>query len=66
MLNANVIRVNKVFQKFCLTILRSIISYMNREKYLRRIGVKKTDITADLQNLKFLQRQHLLYVPFEN
>lgn len=39
---------------------------MDRKEYLRRIGVEKTDISANLENLKFLQRQHLLNVPFEN
>ena len=39
---------------------------MNREEYLRRIGVENTDIPANLENLKLLQRQHLLNVPFEN
>jgi N-hydroxyarylamine O-acetyltransferase len=39
---------------------------MNKEEYLRRIGVEKTNIEATLENLKLLQRQHLLNVPFEN
>ncbi len=39
---------------------------MNKKSYLDRIGIKKTDITADLESLRFLQRQHLLTVPFEN
>lgn len=39
---------------------------MNRKSYLERIGFKKTDVAADLENLKLLQRQHLLTVPFEN
>jgi N-hydroxyarylamine O-acetyltransferase len=39
---------------------------MNRKSYLNRIGIEKTDAAADLENLKFLQRQHLLTVPFEN
>ncbi|CAN5550819.1 arylamine N-acetyltransferase [soil metagenome] len=39
---------------------------MNKENYLRRIGIEKTDFRADLENLKFLQKQHLLQVPFEN
>ncbi len=39
---------------------------MNRESYLRRIGIEETGIVPDLKNLKFLQRQHLLNVPFEN
>ena len=39
---------------------------MNRKSYLNRIGIEKTDAAADLESLKFLQRQHLLTVPFEN
>jgi N-hydroxyarylamine O-acetyltransferase len=39
---------------------------MNREKYLRRIGIEKNDIEPTAENLKLLQRQHLLRVPFEN
>lgn len=39
---------------------------MNQKKYLRRIGVNKTEILPNLQNLKLLQRKHLLSVPFEN
>jgi N-hydroxyarylamine O-acetyltransferase len=39
---------------------------MNREKYLRRIGIEKSDIEPSVENLKLLQRHHLLRVPFEN
>ena len=39
---------------------------MNKKSYLNRIGIEKTDVTADLENLKFLQRRHLLTIPFEN
>ena len=39
---------------------------MNKKSYLNRIRIEKTDMAADLENLKFLQRQHLLTVPFEN
>jgi N-hydroxyarylamine O-acetyltransferase len=39
---------------------------INRKNYLRRIGIDKKDVTADLDSLKFLQRQHLLTIPFEN
>jgi N-hydroxyarylamine O-acetyltransferase len=39
---------------------------MNTEEYLRRIGIDRAGIRADAGNLKFLQRQHLLHVPFEN
>ena len=38
---------------------------MNIEKYLQRINAPSVD-TANLQQLTFLQRQHLLQVPFEN
>lgn len=39
---------------------------MNKKSYLDRIEIKKTDLKADLDSLRFLQRQHLLTVPFEN
>jgi N-hydroxyarylamine O-acetyltransferase len=39
---------------------------MNKKSYLNRIGVQETDVAADLESLKFLQRQHLLTIPFEN
>jgi N-hydroxyarylamine O-acetyltransferase len=39
---------------------------MNKKIYLERIGIEKTNIAADLENLKLLQRRHLLSVPFEN
>ena len=39
---------------------------MNKKNYLNRIGIEKADVATDLDSLKFLQRQHLLTVPFEN
>ncbi len=39
---------------------------MNREKYLRRIGIEKNDLAATADDLGLLQRRHLLHVPFEN
>lgn len=39
---------------------------MNKEKYLCRIGIEKSDIQANLENLKLLQKHHLLKIPFEN
>lgn len=39
---------------------------MNKNEYLRRIGIEKTDIEPTLENLKLLQRNHLLNAPFEN
>lgn len=39
---------------------------MDTEKYLRRIGIENFDIPANAESLKFLQKQHLLNVPFEN
>lgn len=39
---------------------------MNREKYLRRLGIEKTSVPVNLDSLKLLQRQHLLNIPFEN
>ncbi len=39
---------------------------MNTGEYLARIGVDRSDVWADLESLRLLQRQHLLSVPFEN
>lgn len=39
---------------------------MNKENYLRRIGVKDSDLPLNWQTLRVLQRAHLLQVPFEN
>ena len=39
---------------------------MNKKSYLDRIEIGKTNKRADLESLRFLQRQHLLTVPFEN
>lgn len=39
---------------------------MNQKEYLRRIGISESEISPDLANLKILQRQHLLHIPFEN
>lgn len=39
---------------------------MNKEKYLGRIKIEKTNLSASLESLKYLQKQHLLNVPFEN
>ncbi len=39
---------------------------MKTEKYLPRIGIEQIDFVPDLENLKHLQRQHLLNIPFEN
>jgi N-hydroxyarylamine O-acetyltransferase len=39
---------------------------MNTEKYLRRIGIENFDAASSAENLKLLQRRHLLAVPFEN
>jgi N-hydroxyarylamine O-acetyltransferase len=39
---------------------------MDTEKYLRRIGVENPDLPPTVESLKFLQRRHLLSVPFEN
>ena len=36
------------------------------ENYLRRIGIKNYNILPTLDNLKLLQKQHLLNIPFEN
>lgn len=39
---------------------------MKTEKYLNRIGGEQFDFVPNLENLKYLQRQHLLSIPFEN
>ncbi|CAN5662957.1 arylamine N-acetyltransferase [soil metagenome] len=39
---------------------------MDKNSYLGRIGITENEIAPTLQNLKLLQRQHLLNVPFEN
>lgn len=39
---------------------------MNKNEYLRRIGIEENDIEPTLENLKLLQKQHLLNAPFEN
>lgn len=39
---------------------------MNKNEYLRRIGMEEKDIEPTLENLKKLQKKHLLNVPFEN
>ena len=39
---------------------------MDKTAYLRRIGITEKEIEPTLPNLKILQRQHLLTVPFEN
>lgn len=39
---------------------------MNKNTYLSRIGADQSDISANLETLNFLQKQHLLRIPFEN
>lgn len=39
---------------------------MDLEKYLSRIRLQNLELKPTLQNLKFLQKQHLQNVPFEN
>jgi N-hydroxyarylamine O-acetyltransferase len=39
---------------------------MNTKKYLRRIGIEETNFPINAESLRFLQKQHLLNVPFEN
>lgn len=39
---------------------------MNQKVYLERIGIIESDLTNNLENLNFLQKQHLLKIPFEN
>lgn len=39
---------------------------MDKQKYLKRIDFEPKEIRADLENLKYLQKNHLLHIPFEN
>lgn len=39
---------------------------MNKRDYLNRIRVEKRNLMTDFETLKFLQKQHLLHIPFEN
>jgi N-hydroxyarylamine O-acetyltransferase len=39
---------------------------MNTKEYFRRLGIEKTSLSPSAENLKFLQKRHLLSVPFEN
>jgi N-hydroxyarylamine O-acetyltransferase len=39
---------------------------MNKNEYLRRLGIEKNNIEPTPENLRLLQRRHLLRVPFEN
>jgi len=39
---------------------------MNTKEYFRRLGIEQTSVSASPENLKLLQKQHLLRVPFEN
>lgn len=39
---------------------------MNTENYLRRLGLGNFSLPANAENLKLLQKRHLLSVPFEN
>lgn len=43
-----------------------IIAFMNTKKYLNRICLEQISFVPNLENLKHLQRQHLLNIPFEN
>jgi N-hydroxyarylamine O-acetyltransferase len=66
MLNAKRVSSQQSFALRVLSKYNLINEIMNKEEYLRRIGIEKTEIPPTLENLKFLQRQHLLRVPFEN
>lgn len=39
---------------------------MNKKKYLQRIGAENSQVSINIETLYFLQKQHLLSVPFEN
>lgn len=66
MLNAKRVSSQQSFALRILSKYNLINEIMNKEEYFRRIGVEENEVTANLENLKFLQRQHLLRVPFEN
>ena len=66
MLNAECVYSQQSFALRFWSKYNLINEFMNKEEYLRRIEVEKTDIAPTPENLKFLQRQHLLRVPFEN
>ncbi|HEX8736983.1 MAG TPA: arylamine N-acetyltransferase [Pyrinomonadaceae bacterium] len=40
--------------------------FMNAKEYLRRIGIDESSLSASSENLKLLQKRHLLRIPFEN
>ena len=42
------------------------VTFMRVEKYLNRIGAERFNFVPNLENLKYLQRRHLLNIPFEN
>ena len=65
MLNVKILSVNK-FSFESLSKYNFNQTNMNKKSYLARIGIEETDVAADLESLKLLQRQHLLTVPFEN
>ena len=63
MLNAETVFSQQSFAKvFCIFIIKA----MYKENYLRRIGIENYNILPTLENLKLLQKQHLLNIPFEN
>jgi len=39
---------------------------VNRDEYLSRIGVDRSNVRPDIETLRLLQYQHLLHIPFEN
>lgn len=43
-----------------------MIKVMNKTQYLKRIGIESDGIEPTPENLKILQRRHLLSIPFEN
>lgn len=47
-------------------IILSIVNFMNSENYLQRIGISGYDLSVNADNLRLLQRMHLLKIPFEN
>jgi len=65
MLNVKILSVN-IFSFESLSKYNFNQTNMNKKSYLARIGIEETDVAADLESLKLLQRQHLLTVPFEN
>lgn len=63
---SSVIQSTKFYQIKIYNYNQLLVFIMDKKKYLNRIGIENTDISVNSANLKFLQKQHLFSVPFEN